>query len=139
MLPFCVSHVHVSFFDPIGLEPPPLRTFGYVSTPTVPFSDRDLSDLLRAARATNARHDVTGKLVVLEDEDGVVRFAQVIEGPEDALAVVVERIRADPRHDQIRVVVDDAMQAGRRFAGWDMAIERVPPPVFASASEALFG
>ena len=73
------------------------------------------------------------------DEDGVVRFAQVIEGPEDALAVVVERIRADPRHDQIRVVVDDAMQAGRRFAGWDMAIERVPPPVFASASEALFG
>lgn len=122
----------------VGYEEPTLRTFGYISDPTVAFSDRDLSDLLLSARRFNARHDVTGKLVVLEDETGITRFAQVIEGPAESITVVTARIKSDPRHGSLQVVVQGDIE-GRRFAGWDMAIARVESEVFEPEAEVLFG
>lgn len=110
--------------------------FGYVSTAAVPFSDRDLSDLLLAARRTNVLHGVTGKLVVLESRNRVLRFAQVVEGTPEGLRVVVERIRADPRHMDIQVVLDGPVRR-RRFENWDMAIEAVPEARFERATEVL--
>ncbi|WP_412069741.1 BLUF domain-containing protein [Rubrivirga sp. IMCC43871] len=122
----------------VGYEEPVLRTFGYISDPAVAFSDRDLSDLLLSARRFNARHDVTGKLVVLEDETGITRFAQVIEGPAESIAVVTARIKSDPRHGRLQVVVQGDID-GRRFAGWDMAIARVERKVFEPEAAVLFG
>ena len=123
--------------DLLSIEAPRLRTFGYVSTPALPFLDRDLSDLLRASRRVNRHYGVTGKLIALEDADGVHRFAQVVEGAAESLAVVVARIRADPRHTNL-IVVQDAPTAHRRFVGWEMSFERVAPSRFTRASGALF-
>ena len=50
--------------------------------------------------------------------DGV-RFLQVIEGPEDAVAVAFERISADPRHIAV-VVLRDRTVDYRSFGGWAM-------------------
>ncbi|WP_412060953.1 BLUF domain-containing protein [Rubrivirga sp. IMCC45206] len=121
----------------VGYEDPTLRTFGYISDPSAEFSDRDLSDLLLSARRFNARHDVTGKLVVLEEATGIVRFAQVIEGPAESIAVVTARIKSDPRHESLQVVLHGDIE-GRRFAGWDMAIARVEGEVFETEAEVLF-
>ena len=121
--------------DVVGHEPEPLHAFAYVSTPTVPFSDRDLSDLLIAARHANAAHGVTGKLVVLEDASGVVRFAQYIEGPEPGLAAVTERILADPRHGAVEVRRQGPVPA-RRFPGWDMALHPADATSFSQEADA---
>ena len=130
----------MSDLDVVGHEPEPLHAVAYVSTPTEPFSDRDLSDLLLAARRWNAEHGVTGKLVVQETATGtgseVVRFAQWIEGPQTAMEACVERILADPRHGAFDVRRRGPVE-GRRFPGWDMAIEPAPPATFEARTERL--
>ena len=118
--------------DVIGVESEPLRAFAYLSTPVVPFSDRDLNALLRSARRFNAARGVTGKLVVLEEDDGVTRFAQCIEGPADALALCIERIEDDTRHAGLQVVRRGPI-AARRFPGWDMAIQPASASTFERA------
>ncbi|PAP75717.1 BLUF domain-containing protein [Rubrivirga marina] len=115
--------------DVLGVESEPLRAFAYLSTPVVPFSDDALNDLLRSARRFNAARDVTGKLVVLEDDDGVTRFAQWIEGPARALALCVERIESDTRHADLQVIRSGPV-AARRFPGWDMAIHPASATTF---------
>ncbi len=123
-------------WDVVGYESSRLRTFGYVSDPAVPFSDRDLTDLLLSARRTNAQYGVTGKLIVLEDGDEVVRFAQFLEGPRAGLSRVIARVRADTRHHRLRVVVEGTAK-GRRFPNWDMDFEPVGATVFETASAEL--
>lgn len=104
----------------------PLYAAAYVSVPTVAFTDRDLSDLLLAARRWNAEHGVTGKLVVAETDDRrVERFVQWLEGEADDVRAALRRIRADTRHDRIELQFF-APVAARRFATWDMAFETVP-------------
>lgn len=104
----------------------PLYAAAYVSVPTVTFSDRDLSDLLLAARRFNAEHGVTGKLIVAESADRrTERFVQWLEGEADDVRAALRRIRADPRHDRIELQFF-APVAARRFATWDMAFETVP-------------
>lgn len=120
----------------VGHEPDPLHALAYLSTPTAPFSDRDLSDLLLAARRWNAAHAVTGKLVVLERDGRVVRFAQWIEGPRTALEACVRRIFEDDRHGDFDVRRRGPAER-RRFPGWDMAIEEAPPEAFDAAAEQL--
>ena len=127
----------MSDLDVVGHEPEPVHALAYVSTPTVPFSDRDLSDLLLSARRWNAEHQVTGKLLVLEDADGqLVQFAQWIEGPPDALAACLDRIRADRRHRPHEVRMHGEV-AGRRFPGWDMSFEVVGADAFTAGADAL--
>lgn len=127
----------MSDLDVVGVAPDPVHALAYLSTPTVPFSDRDLSDLLLSARSYNAAHGITGKLLVLEDDDGaVVRFAQWIEGSRSNLAACLARIRADERHtpEQIR---EHGEVPGRRFPGWDMAFEAYDPAQFTTEAETL--
>ena len=120
----------------VGHAADPLHALAYLSTPAEPFSDRDLSDLLLAARRWNAAHGVTGKLVVLEDDDRVVRFAQWIEGPRSALEACVRRIVEDPRHDEIDVRRRGPVEV-RRFPGWDMAIQPASTATFDRAAGQL--
>ncbi len=123
--------------DVVGLDPEPLHALAYVSTPTEPFSDRDLSDLLLSARSWNAAHGVTGKLLVLEDDAGhVVQFAQWLEGAPDVLAACLDRIHADPRH-QLGDVREHGAVGGRRFPGWDMAFESATDVAFGARAQAL--
>ena len=122
--------------DAVGHEPDPLHAVAYLSTPTTPFSDRDLSELLLAARLWNVRHGVTGKLVALEADGRLVRFAQWIEGPRAELEACVRRILADPRHADFDVRRRGPVDA-RRFPEWDMAVQTVPANAFGPASDAL--
>ena len=127
----------MSDLDIVGHDPEPVHALAYLSTPTVPFTDRDLSDLLLSARRWNAEHGVTGKLLVLEDEDGaVVRFAQWIEGSPGQLAACLERIRGDDRHVP-EGVHEHGEVPGRRFPGWDMAFESYDPDRFAVEAAGL--
>ena len=53
----------------------------------------DVQSIIRVARGRNAACGVTGLLVYSGEH-----FAQVIEGPADAIAPIMASIRADPRH-----------------------------------------
>ena len=88
----------------------------YRSRATLPLAGRSLAAMLQGARRRNRRVGVTGLLVA----DGR-HYLQWLEGPAAGIATLMRAIGQDPRHDEIRVLVD-APLAARRFCGWDMRL-----------------
>lgn len=74
-----------------------------------------VDDIVAAARANNPGLGLTGALLFTGD-----RFAQVLEGTASSIDVMMARVRADTRHDEIIVVACEPI-AARRFAAWSMA------------------
>ncbi len=120
---------------PLGALPS-VYGFGYLSTPTVAFSDQQLSDLLIAARAWNNPRQISGKLIVLEEGERIVRFAQWIEGPREEIELCMQRIFSDTRHGAFDVQWQGET-TGRRFAGWDMAYDVYAPEEWSGVAPGL--
>lgn len=104
----------------------------YVSTATVPFSDKDLAGLLLTARHHNGVHGITGKLYAVEKDGAVVQFVQWIEGESDAVRACLDRIHADARHTDLRIQFFGPTER-RRFPNWDMDIQTIPPDAMDAA------
>ena len=75
----------------------------------------DVAHILELSRANNARDGVTGGLLFSKN-----CFAQVLEGPMDAVENAFERIQCDERHGQVTVLQSGPI-AGRDFPDWSMA------------------
>ena len=86
----------------------------YVSKATHPMAGVELDALLQQAAKHNAAVDITGKLIY---HDGY--FMQLIEGARDNVLTLLEYIKRDPRHEQLRVVIEDYKQR-RIFSEWSM-------------------
>ena len=74
-----------------------------------------LTALLRNARLHNERNRIGGLLLYANGE-----FMQVLEGPESALTELYDRIQADPRHFDVRMIAYGPID-GRSFPDWRMA------------------
>jgi hypothetical protein len=96
-----------------------LKSLTYTSRARLDLSDKDLSDIHESARHLNALDGVTGLLVF----DGV-RFLQIIEGPEDSIDKLVERLRRDRRHSAFEIR-DEHVIDSRSFPDWSMELVRV--------------
>ena len=86
----------------------------YISTARDGFDEAALDGILRSSRRNNAAVGVTGLLVV-----GGRRFLQVLEGPEEAVASVFERISRDPRHFAVVRLSNKTIET-RAFGEWAM-------------------
>ncbi len=75
----------------------------------------ELGRILRSARVYNAAQGLTGALLLYDRW-----FAQVLEGPREAVLTLFDHIRTDPRHDAIEVREETKIPA-RSFARWAMA------------------
>ena len=74
-----------------------------------------MRDIVRVAQARNAGLGVTGALIATEGH-----FAQLLEGPDDAVDEVMVSVSRDPRHTEVRVIHDGRIDR-RRFPKWSMA------------------
>ncbi len=99
-----------------------LRSVTYSSTATSEFDARELAELLASSRAANLARDLSGMLLFRGN-----RFLQVLEGPESLVRSLIDRIRRDPRHGDMRVLVDEEIEE-RRFADWTMGYEMLATP-----------
>jgi hypothetical protein len=99
-----------------GSEADFMRGTVYTSRAKVPFTQEELEELCNRAARENAAHDVTGYLYF-----GNGRFTQYIEGPQDEVDALVERIARDPRHAISRTFTTDDVPA-RRFPVWHMHV-----------------
>lgn len=88
----------------------------YTSSRAGNLGDAELDALLLAARENNTRLGLTGVLLCTNDQ-----FMQVLEGSRDALEQLFARIVADPRHEDVRVVIRRRVTK-RDFANWQMAL-----------------
>ena len=77
--------------------------------------EADIEAILAASRRNNDAVGVTGALTF---SDGY--FAQVLEGPQDAVEVTFERIQQDDRHSDVQLL--EFVPIGERtFSNWSMA------------------
>jgi hypothetical protein len=97
-----------------------LRSLTYSSEATAPFSEQEFAVLGLEAARLNALDGITGMLVF-----NGLRFCQTVEGSQEALADLLERLRGDPRHRNL-VVTEDCSIRERRFRSWDMQLLSVP-------------
>jgi hypothetical protein len=74
----------------------------------------DIPGIVRQAVARNGLEGVTGLLYCENDQ-----FLQAVEGPEDSIADLLERLENDSRHRDLRVLVDRPMDE-REFGDWTM-------------------
>ncbi|RZL31850.1 MAG: BLUF domain-containing protein, partial [Rubrivivax sp.] len=81
----------------------------YSSASTTPMQSEDLDDLLAQAQQKNAAAGITGALVYV---DGC--FLQVLEGPEEPVQRLMDRIRRDPRHETVTVLQAQHIEAADR-------------------------
>lgn len=94
----------------------------YSSTGSSEFDEDSLDALLTESRAANRANGVTGILLYRAG-----RFVQFLEGPASRVAALMRSIIADPRHSNVRVLLEgDAPE--RHFAEWTMGYHRVAEP-----------
>lgn len=86
----------------------------YTSSAVEPFSEDQLLGLLEKSRTNNENLGITGMLLYKDGE-----FMQVLEGEEDAVRSLSERIAADPRHTNFKVLMDRVCTQ-REFSDWSM-------------------
>jgi hypothetical protein len=89
----------------------------YVSHAVQNFSDEQLHDLLTVSRNRNLATEITGMLLY---RDGF--FFQALEGEDQAVEAVYEKIKRDPRHRGVYLIYKEVI-AQRSFPNWSMGFK----------------
>lgn len=96
-----------------------LHSIAYFSRSTLQGDEAELKaqvmDILTTAWRKNRLNSLTGALLFA---DGC--FAQVLEGPREALEETFEAIECDPRHSDVTILHFHPVEQ-RSFPGWSMA------------------
>ena len=93
-----------------------LKRIIYVSQAVNPFTPDALRTMVQRARANNTLLGVCGLLLHSE-----AKFLQVLEGTGQVVDDLYQKICSDPRHDNIRTLVDETIQR-RLFRDWGMEV-----------------
>jgi hypothetical protein len=94
----------------------------YISKVVNLMHDGDLIGLLQQSRSYNETHGITGMLLYIEGRfftKSEGRFMQVLEGTEDEVKLVFDKIKADGRHHQVIMLKKETITA-RHFNAWTM-------------------
>lgn len=91
----------------------------YVSEESAPFSVSNLLELLNQCHVNNPRLNVTGMLMY-----GNGTFLQTIEGEEEVVKALAEKISRDRRHRGFKVVRSETIRE-RLYPDWSMRFERL--------------
>jgi hypothetical protein len=94
----------------------------YVSTSIELLNDTELLDILKVSRVNNTSGEITGMLLYKGGN-----FMQVLEGPDDAVNGIFEKIKNDPRHKDVSVISREQIQS-RQFPSWEMAFQNLDNP-----------
>ena len=91
----------------------------YVSQATQEFDQAGLQEIVRQASLSNRGNEITGFLIY---QDGY--FLQLLEGREDRLHALLERISHDPRHKNVRICLEGKKRR-RLFPDWSMGCRNI--------------
>jgi hypothetical protein len=78
-----------------------------------------LADILESAVRHNQRNEVSGMLLYADGN-----FLQVIEGEPQAVQETFERIRKDPRHRNVTVLLEEPLSE-QHFSQWSMGYKQL--------------
>jgi hypothetical protein len=89
----------------------------YCSRTTAGVDEAAVARIIAEARRMNPARGITGLLVC-----GGGVFFQWIEGPRDNVMHLMDRIRADPRHEHVVMLSETEEVRERLFPEWDMEL-----------------
>jgi len=92
----------------------PLHFIIYVSTALAPMAQPAVDALLKQARSFNRTVGITGCLIYQD-----CHFMQMLEGKKEALEALMEKVKVDPRHCDVRTVIEGPARR-RVFVDWSM-------------------
>ena len=99
-----------------------MRHLLYVSSSVGHVSDDEIAQILHAARANNLAGGITGMLLYCDGN-----FLQLLEGEDVAVQRTFDRIRRNPRHTDVTILLDEKVTE-RAFAEWSMGFEKLLKP-----------
>lgn len=91
----------------------------YISKAAHGLTSADHQQILGSARRNNIKLNITGLLIVKGDY-----FAQALEGPEDSVMQLFDKIKLDQRHTGV-VRLNLQRVATRNFPGWSMGFRDI--------------
>src|SRR5690348_7398200 len=91
----------------------------YVSSALKMMSEQELLDLLAVCRNNNSKLDVSGMLLYSGGN-----FMQALEGEEEVVTALYEKIAKDPRHKGIIRLLKRKIES-RSFPDWSMGFRNV--------------
>jgi|MDTC01.3.fsa_nt_gb hypothetical protein len=91
-----------------------MKILTYFSEATQLMEPSDLEELLTQARAFNTAHGISGLLLYQSR-----CFLQTLEGNADVIDTLYQRIKADKRHCNLKLLFDQPLQE-RCFQNWSM-------------------
>ena len=94
----------------------------YISSAVHPFSEADLTALLKQSQQKNAELEITGILLYRDGE-----IMQLIEGPDEAVKKLAKTIYADQRHRGIIQLLEKKISR-REFPDWSMEFQNLGTP-----------
>lgn len=94
----------------------------YVSSSVREMNPEELMDILKVSRENNVVSDVTGLLLYKGGN-----FMQALEGPDDVVLALYEKIKKDPRHKDVSIISTEQIQK-RQFSAWEMAFTNLDNP-----------
>lgn len=86
----------------------------YISSANYMINEREIVSIVNAARINNEKAGITGILLYNNGN-----FMQLIEGKDDVIKKLYDKISADPRHHTIKLLLREQI-THRNFDGWQM-------------------
>ena len=91
----------------------------YCSNAQSDLRDEDISDILEKARDFNLKNEITGCLLLHNNE-----FIQILEGDKKIIKDLIEKIKKDVRHSHVMVLAESEIEK-RVFEQWSMAYHKI--------------
>jgi hypothetical protein len=91
----------------------------YVSFSAHTMTEDELRAILTKARTFNQPHGITGMLLYRDDF-----FIQALEGEQETVMALYEKIAQDPRHHHILIIHQEPIQ-NRCFSQWSMGFNHI--------------
>lgn len=91
----------------------------YISYATRSLSDQDLLKILQSSRENNKALGITGMLIYLHE-----RFIQALEGNEQKVQALFEKIKMDPMHKKVTLILEGTSRH-RLFKNWSMGFKNL--------------
>ncbi|MEQ8410866.1 MAG: BLUF domain-containing protein [Erythrobacter sp.] len=88
------------------------------------FDSAMLAGILSAARRNNRANGITGALICRQD-----MYIQLVEGPDEAIDALYQRILADDRHTEVKLAMSAEVEE-RMVPEWDMLDDTNPSMTF---------
>ena len=93
-----------------------MKAIMYKSAPSDGIGKSEFQRLLQKSQERNQLHDITGYIFLSK-----TKIVQLIEGNDDAVDRLYNRITTDNRHANVMTILDKKIEK-RTMMGWDMAI-----------------